>query len=188
MKLYIKNMVCDRCRIAIENVLAEMGIEAADIQLGEVDLGELILSDAIMGEFEQRIVALGFELINDKKSQLIEKIKATLIDLVRSDLLLQRVQLSTYLAEQLHHEYTYLSHLFSSVEGITIEQYFIAQKIERAKELLVYDQLTLTQIAEQLGYSSVSHLSNQFKKITGLSPSHFRKLRDSKQRTPLDKL
>lgn len=188
MKLYIKNMVCDRCRVAVESVVNEMGLMAQDVQLGEVDFGEQTLDQDTLNHFEQRIVALGFELVSDKKSRLIERIKVSLIALVRDEDKLQHVQVSTYLGDALHHDYSHLSHLFSSVEGMTIEQYFILQKIERAKELLVYDELTLTQIAEQLAYSSVSHLSNQFKKVTGLSPSHFRQLRDSKQRQPLDKI
>lgn len=188
MKLYIKNMVCDRCKLAIDNVLHEMDLSPLSVQLGEVDLGDRELSEAEAEGFRQRIEALGFELINDRKSRLIESIKKYIIALVREQDLLEKLKLSEYLAKQLHHDYTYLSHLFSSVEGMTIEQYFIHQKIERAKELLVYDELSLTEIAYQLGYSSPAHLSGQFRKVTGMSPSQFRKLRDAGQRQALDKL
>jgi AraC-like DNA-binding protein len=188
MKLYIKNMVCDRCKLAVGNVLDEMDLQPASVQLGEVDLGEETLDDQGLEDFRRRIEALGFELINDRKSRLIESIKKHIIALVRERDELERVKLSDYLAEQLHHDYTYLSNLFSAVEGVTIEQYFIHQKIERAKELLVYDELSLTEIAYRLGYSSLAHLSRQFKKVTGMTPSHFRQLRDARQRQSLDKL
>lgn len=188
MKLYIKNMVCDRCKLAVNQVLDEMALKPLSVQLGEVDLGETELEDARLNDFRQRIEALGFELINDRKSRLIESIKKHIIALVREHEQLEKVRLSDYLGEQLHHDYTYLSNLFSAVEGVTIEQYFIHQKIERAKELLVYDELSLTEIAYTLGYSSLAHLSRQFKKVTGMTPTQFRRLRDPRQRQPLDKL
>lgn len=188
MKLYIKNMVCDRCKLAIKNVLNDLTIEPVEIQLGEVDFGNLEIGDEQVDVFRQRIEALGFELINDRKSRLIESIKKHVIALVRERDQLEKVKLSDYLGEHLHHDYTYLSNLFSAVEGVTIEQYFIHQKIERAKELLVYDELTLTEIADRLGYSSVAHLSRQFKKVTGLTPTHFKQLRDTRHRQPLDKI
>jgi AraC-like DNA-binding protein len=188
MKLYIKNMVCDRCKLAVKNVLDDMALQPESIQLGEVDLGKHELDDTQLDAFRQRIEALGFELINDRKSRLIESIKKHIIALVRERDELEKVKLSDYLSEHLHHDYTYLSNLFSAVEGVTIEQYFIHQKIERAKELLVYDELTLTEIAFRLGYSSLAHLSRQFKKVTGLTPTHFKQLRDTRQRQPLDKI
>ncbi|MBD3671752.1 MAG: AraC family transcriptional regulator [Gammaproteobacteria bacterium] len=188
MKIYIKNMVCDRCSLVIENVLKELGLAYDSIQLGEVDFGELELDDEQIEQLSDRIELLGFEIIGDRKSRLIEQIKNAIISLVHSDEGDKRVKLSLYLPEQLHHDYSYLSHLFSSVEGVTIEQYYINQKIERAKELLVYDELSLSEIAWKLGYSSVSHLSGQFKKVTGLTPTHFRKLRDARQRRALDKI
>ena len=188
MKLYIKNMVCDRCKLAVNNVLDDMALQPVSVQLGEVDLGDHELLDAQLEDFRGRIEALGFELINDRKSRLIESIKKHIIALVRERDELEKVKLSDYLGEELHHDYTYLSNLFSAVEGVTIEQYFIHQKIERAKELLVYDELSLTEIAYRLGYSSLAHLSRQFKKVTGMTPSYFRQLRDARQRQPLDKL
>jgi len=188
MKLYIKNMVCDRCKLAVNKVLDDMALQPVSVQLGEVDLGDHELQDVQLEDFRGRIEALGFELINDRKSRLIESIKKHIIALVRERDELEKVKLSEYLGEELHHDYTYLSNLFSAVEGVTIEQYFIHQKIERAKELLVYDELSLTEIAYRLGYSSLAHLSRQFKKVTGMTPSYFRQLRDARQRQPLDKL
>lgn len=188
MKLYIKNMVCDRCILVINNLLDEMNLSPVSVQLGEVDLGGIELDGEQLLQFQQRVEALGFELINDKKSQLIEAIKTQLITFVQSQEGQEKRKLSDYLSQSLYHDYNYLSHLFSSVEGVTIEQYLIHQKIERAKELLVYDESSLTEIAYQLGYSSVAHLSRQFKKITGMTPSVFKRLRDPGQRQPLDKV
>ena len=188
MKLYIKNMVCDRCTLVISNLLSEMQLKPVSVQLGEVDLGELQLDNEQLEQFRQRVEALGFELINDKKSQLIESIKKYLITFVQNQDGVEKIKLSDYLSNSLHHDYNHLSHLFSSVEGVTIEQYLINQKIEKAKELLVYDELSLTEISYRLGYSSLAHLSRQFKKITGMTPSAFKQLRDPKQRQSLDKV
>lgn len=180
--------MCDRCTLVIRNVLEEMGVEPVRVKLGEVDLGDRVLADDQLREFSERIEDLGFGLISDRKSRLIENIKKLLIALVQEPAGVEKIRLSDYLSERLFHDYSYLSNLFSSVEGVTIEHYFISQKIEKAKELLVYDELTLTQIAFRLGYSSVAHLSRQFKKVTGQTPSQFRQLRDMGQRTPLDKV
>ena len=157
------------------------------IELGEVDLGEYVPTDDEMAQFEASICEVGFELIGDRKAQLINDIRQTLIGLVRSEQI-EKVKLSAHLAETLHHDYEYLSSLFSSVEGVTIEQYFILQKIERAKELLVYDELTLTEISMKLGYSSVAHLSRQFKQVTGLTPTSFKALRNTGLRQAIDKV
>lgn len=188
MKILVKNMVCDRCTLAVQNVLRELQIEPVAVRLGEVDLGDQALDDVQYAAFKDAIESLGFGLINDKKSQLIENTKKTIIEFVQEPEGMARVRISDYLAARLFHDYTYLSNLFSSVEGVTIEQYFIHQRIEKAKELLVYDELTLTEIAFRLGYSSVAHLSRQFKKITGQTPSAFKQLRDSDMRKPLDKV
>jgi AraC-like DNA-binding protein len=187
MKIHIKNMVCDRCRFAIQGVLDELDVEYESVSLGEADLGERDLDDATLDRFREKVEALGFELINDRKSRLIESIKTQIVTLLQQPDVTEKFRLSDYLAQRLFHDYTYLSNLFSSVEGVTIEQYFIGQRIEKVKELLVYDELTLTEIAYRLGFSSVSHLSRQFKKITGQTPSEFKSLRDSRQRRPLDK-
>lgn len=188
MKIYIKNMVCDRCLLAVRNVLRDLGIEQANVKLGEVDLGEQVLGEKQIAQFQEDIEALGFLIIGDRKSQHIENIKQCVIALVQERWCAEKVKLSDHLRESLLHDFTYLSNLFSSVEGITVEQYYIQQRIEKAKELLIYDELTLTEIAFRLGYSSVAHLSRQFKKITGLTPSGFKKLRDSASRKPLDKV
>lgn len=187
MKIYIKNMVCDRCRFVIQGILDEMQIKPVSVTLGEVDFGEPALNEGQLNDFRTKIEALGFELISDKKSRLIENIKKHLITLAQQTQEDDRVKLSDYLSDKLFHDYTYLSNLFSSVEGITIEQFLIHQKIEKVKELLVYDELTLTEIAYRLGYSSVAHLSRQFKKVTGQTPSQFKALRDNGQRKSLDK-
>lgn len=181
-------MVCDRCKLAIKNQLNDLKLEPISVELGEVDFGETELTADQMKQIKTNIEPLGFELLDDKNSTLVEKIKTLIIELVhRNDEPIQ-IRLSDYIRNHLNYDYHYLSNLFSSIEGTTIEHYYIEQKIEKVKELLVYDELTLSEIAYQMGYSSVAHLSGQFKKITGLTPSHFKKLKDARQRTPLDKL
>lgn len=185
-KLYIKNMVCNRCKMVVKSELENIGIRPMGVELGEVTLGRE-LSAAEKDQVEEVLQPLGFTLIDDKKSRLIEQIKTLILELVHYQQSELRENLSDYLSSRLHYEYNYLSGLFSEVEGTTIEKYFIAQKIERVKELLVYDELTLSEIAFQLHYSSVAHLSSQFKKVTGLTPSYFKTLR-SKKRKPLDEV
>jgi len=180
-------MVCDRCKYVIHNILNEMKLNPLSINLGDVDLGDLELGEAQLNAFREKIEALGFELISDKKSRLMENIKTHIITLVQKPEGEEKIKLSDYLSNKLFHDYAYLSNLFSSVESITIEQYYIQQKTEKVKELLVYDELTLTEIAYRLSYSSVAYLSRQFKKVTGQTPSQFKSLRDSHQRKPLDK-
>lgn len=181
MKLYIKNMVCSRCKMAVKSELEKLGLHYISLELGEVELHQEI--NAVQKEaLSGKLLALGFELIDDKKSKIIERIKNLIIELVHhkgNDL---KTNLSHYLAADLGQEYSALSNLFSEVEGVTIEQYFIAQKIEKVKELLMYNELSLSEIAYQLNYSSVSHLSRQFKKVTGLTPTYFRNLKDRKRK------
>ncbi|AHF14792.1 helix-turn-helix domain-containing protein [Niabella soli] len=186
MKLYIKNMVCDRCKMAVNTALTHLHIPVKNVDLGEVTL-ERTITPGEKQQLEEELNQLGFELIDDKKSRLIETIKKEIIALVHHQDGELKVNLSDYLSEKLHRDYNYLSNLFSEVEGTTIEKYFINQKIERVKELLVYDELSLSEIAYQLHYSSVAHLSNQFKKVTGFTPSHFKNIREEK-RKPLDKV
>ena len=188
MKVLVKNMVCDRCKYVIQNVLEELELRSVAVNLGEVDFGSTELDVEQLERFRNKIEPLGFELISDKKSRLIENIKKYVIAFVQQQETSEKTKISDYLHDHLHRDYTYLSNLFSVVEGVTIEQYFISQKIEKTKEFLVYDELTLTEIAFRLGYSSVAHLSRQFKKVTGLTPSHFKRLRDSKQRKSIDKV
>ncbi len=194
MKYFIKNMVCHRCKLAVENILGSMHVDNFLVDLGEVSLGDGDFSETERMDFKQRLERLGFELINDKKSRYIEQTKSAILEYIQhlSDVHAIRangkIKLSSYLSNKIHREYSYLSHLFSAVEGVTIEQYTIAQKIEKVKELLVYDELSLTEIAHRLDYSSVAHLSRQFKKMTGLTPSQFKQLRNSNQRIALDKI
>lgn len=184
--LFIKNMVCNRCVFMVQNEIEKLGLSIQSIKLGEVELKQ----EPSVSEKEalnKALVALGFYLIDDKKSQLITKIKSTIVELVHHRDNELKMNLSDFLSAELGHDYNYLSNLFSEVEGKTIEKYFIAQKVEKIKELLVYDELSLSEIAHQLNYSSVAYLSNQFKKVTGLTPSHFKKIRENK-RKPLDEV
>ncbi|ASV79771.1 AraC family transcriptional regulator [Elizabethkingia anophelis] len=184
--LFIKNMVCNRCIMVAQNELNKLGLEVKNIKLGEVMLDQELTVEE-KKKLEEALISLGFELIDDKKSRIIEKIKNAIIELVHHQDSEIKTNLSDILSSRLHHDYNYLSNLFSEVEGTTIEKYFIAQKIEKVKELLVYDELSLSEIAYRLNYSSVAYLSNQFKKVTGLSPSHFKQIREDK-RKPLDEV
>lgn len=166
-------MVCRRCIMAVENVLQAMDIEVHSIQLGEVEISNP-LNPKTKLKLAENLEVLGFELIDDKKSKLIEQIKSLIVEVVHIQDEPIRDNLSSLISEKLHYDYNSLSNLFSEVEGITIEKYYIAQKIEKVKELLVYNELTLSQIADQLNYSSVAYLSNQFKKVTGLTPTEFK--------------
>ncbi len=186
MTLYIKNMVCDRCKMAIVRELEKQHIAFQKVELGEVTLADK-MNNIQLKSFKEGIEALGFELMDDKKAKLIERIKTEVINFIRDPTIKRKKNISSYLADNIGKEYSSLSALFSDVEGTTIEQYSIHQKIERAKELLVYDELSLSQIAAQLNYSSIQHLSNQFKKVTGLSASHFKTLRGSTRKS-LDKV
>lgn len=181
-------MVCDRCIMAVDAELKKLQFEPKTINLGEIDLGSKELTTEQLAELSVNLEKLGFELIDDKKTRIIDRIKTIIIEQVHYHDHQQLIKLSVYLSEDLNYDYNYLSNLFSSIEGVTIEHFQINQKIERVKELLVYDEFTLSEIAYQLGYSSVAYLSNQFKKVTGLTPSYFKQLKDNKQRRPLDKL
>lgn len=184
--IFIKNMVCDRCIMVVQNELEKLGLDAKNIKLGEVILSKEITS-LEKENLSKTLEPLGFEVIDDKKGRIIEKIKNIIIDLVHHQDSDVKTNLSDVLCDKLHHDYNYLSNLFSEVEGTTIEKYFIAQKVEKVKELLVYDELSLSEIANRLNYSSVAYLSNQFKKVTGLTPSHFKQIKEDK-RKPLDKV
>ncbi len=186
MTLFVKNMVCNRCIMVVQNEMDKLGLGVRSITLGEVVLTNEPTA-VQKQELEKALTALGFEVIDDKKSRLIEKIKNIIIKLVHYDDSDLKSNLSNLLSNELHHDYNYLSNLFSEVEGTTIEKYFIAQKIEKVKELLVYDELSLSEIAYRLNYSSVAYLSNQFKKVTGLTPSHFKQIKTDK-RKPLDEV
>ena len=172
--------------MVVKTELNKMGYHPVSVELGEVILDKE-LSPEEKTKLNKNLHNVGFELIDDKKSRLIEKIKNLIIELVHQQNSTLKINLSDYLSSQLNHDYNYMTNLFSEVEGTTIEKYFIAQKIEKVKELLVYDELTLSEIAWQLNYSSVAYLSSQFKKVTGLTPSHFKNIRAQK-RKPLDKV
>ena len=169
-------MVCSRCKMVVKAELEKLGITPLNIELGEVTI-EKDLNASEKKQLELVLRDLGFELIDDKKSRYIEKIKSLIIKLIYEQNNDLKITLSDYLSQNVYHDYFYLSNLFSEIEGTTIEKYFISQKIERVKELLAYKELSLSEIAYQLNYSSVAHLSNQFKKVTGLSPSHFKNIR-----------
>ncbi|MTI39754.1 helix-turn-helix domain-containing protein [Fulvivirga lutimaris] len=186
MKIFIKNMVCNRCIMAVEQLFKSEGLEINDINLGMVDTIEQLTNEQL-NSIDAKLSDIGFELIDDKKSQIIDKIKTTVIELVHHTDGQLKTNLSDYLAEKLNYDYHYLSNIYSEVEGTTIEKFYIAQRIEKVKELLVYDELTLSEIAFKLHYSSVAHLSSQFKKVTGLTPSYFKNIRTEK-RKPLDKV
>ncbi len=181
-------MVCNRCIMAVKQVMEEHGLHPVHVVLGEVKLNEQELSKSLLDRLDTSLHELGFARIDDHKARLIEAIKSKVIQLVHhSNALDRKFNWSTILSDELHYDYNYLSNLFSSVVGITLEQYIIRQKIEKVKELLFYDELTLSQIADRLGYSSVAHLSAQFKKVTGLTPSDLKKSRAiDQQRKPLD--
>jgi AraC family transcriptional regulator len=187
--LYIKNMVCDRCKLVVRQELEKLGLQPEKVTLGEVTLRGAV-DAGVLKNLDHTLLALGFERIDDRKARLIESIKSKVIEIVHygnpGD---RKFNWSDILAETLHYEYNYLSNLFSSVEGITLEQYIIRQKIEKVKELLFYDELNLSEIAHKLGYSSVAHLSGQFKKVTGFTPSELKKSREIEQsRKSLDNI
>ena len=177
-------MVSNRCKMAVKEELKKLGLHFIVVDLGEVEIMENISAE----QREQIKIALhssGLELMDDKRAILIEKIKNAVIEMVHHSDELIKTNFSDFLSEKLNHDYTYLANLFSEVQGITIEHFIIAHKIERIKELIIYDELNITEIAWKMNYSSVAHLSNQFKKVTGLSPSHFKQLKD-KRRSPIE--
>jgi len=176
MKLLIKNMVSLRCKMIVKSELEKMHLQFTVVELGEVEITEE-LSSKQQEELKTSLLKSGLELLEDKKSMLIEKIKNIIVEMIHYSDEPPLLNFSTYLSEKLNYDYNYLSNLFSEVKGTTIEHFIISHKIERAKELLIYNELTLTEIAEKLHYSNVAHLSNQFKKVTGLTPTFFKKMK-----------
>jgi AraC-like DNA-binding protein len=177
-------MVCIRCKMVVKDELAKLGLHYTFVELGEADILETITAEQ-HDLFRDALLKSGLELMDDKKSVLIQRIKNVIIELVHYSEEPLVVNFSVFLSEKLKYDYTYLANLFSEVQGTTIEKFIIAHKIERVKELLVYNELNLTEIAYQMHYSSVAHLSTQFKKVTGLTPSHFKQLKN-KRRTMLE--
>lgn len=185
IKLHIKNMVCNRCKMVVEQELKKLELHPASVQLGEVILEENALTTTQSNAVRKALQQFGFELLDDKKAQLLDQIKTFIIEAIHYKEESSGLNFSTLLSQHFHHDYSYLSKLFSEVEGITIEQYLLLQKIEKVKELLHYNEMSLSQIAMDLGYSSTAHLSAQFKKLTGLTPTQFKNM-GAHQRQSLD--
>ncbi|MBX7152376.1 helix-turn-helix domain-containing protein [bacterium] len=186
--LHIKNMVCNRCVRVVKEELQKLGVEVQNVTLGEAVIIEKS-GNPDRESIRKKLIENGFDLVDDKRSKTIEKIKNAIIALVHHNEDKEEMtgNYSDYIVQAVNADYHYLSNLFSSIEGITIEKYIIQQKIERVKELLKYDELTLSEIAYKMGYSSVAHLSNQFKKVTGLSASEYKRLKEQ-ERKPLDEV
>jgi AraC-like DNA-binding protein len=180
MKLYIKYMVSLRCKLMVREELKKVGLHSTAIDLGVVEIPEGITDEQRL-KLRENLLRSGLELLDDNKSILIERIKNVITEMVHYMDELPAENYSKYISEKLNYDYTYLSNIFSEVKGITIQQFIILNKIERVKELLLYDELNLTEISYKLHYSSVAHLSNQFKKITGLTPSYFKKMKKARK-------
>ncbi len=179
-------MVSSRCKTAVKEELKKLGLHFIIVDLGEVEIMEDITPEQ-REELRSGLKSIELELMDDKRAVLIERIKTTIIELIHYTDDLPKTNFSDYLSKKLNHNYTYLANLFSEVQGITIEQFMIAHKVERIKELIIYDELNLTEISYKMNYSSVAHLSNQFKKVTGLTPSHFRQLKTNR-RSPIEEI
>jgi AraC-like DNA-binding protein len=175
-------MVCIRCQMVVKTELEKLGVQYVDVKIGEANTVEDVSKEQLQ-KLDDALRKSGLELMDDKRSILVEKIKAAIIELVHYTDDQIKVNLSDYLSEKLKYDYTYLANLFSEVKGVTIEKFYLAHKIEKVKELIVYDELNLSEIADKLHYSSVAHLSNQFKKMTGLTPTHFKTLKNKRRRT-----
>lgn len=177
-------MVSTRCKMAVKDALKKLQLHFIIVDLGEVEIMETLTPEQ-REQLKLELVGSGLELMDDKRAVLIEKIKNVIVEMIHHSDEMVKVNFSDYLSEKLHYDYTYLANLFSEVQGTTIEHFIIAHKVERIKELIIYDELTITEIAWKMNYSSVAHLSNQFKKVTGLSPSHFKRLK-VKRRSPIE--
>ncbi len=184
MKLYIRNMACESCKILVKEELEKLGAKPVKVELGEAETTKK-LSEKQQKQFDVAIKKAGLELVKTKEGVLTDQVKALIAEYIGSNEQL-KINLSDYLSKKMHYDYAYLSSYFSAMQANTIEQYSIALKIEKVKEMLVLEDLTLTQIADRLNYSSVAHLSTQFKKVTGLSASHFKKLRSIRRKTIQD--
>jgi len=175
-------MVCIRCQMVVKAELKKLGIKFSEVKIGEAHLFEKVSAEQL-NQLDISLRKSGLELMDNKKSILVEKTKTAIIDLVHYTEEQIKVNLSEYLSDKLNYDYTYLANLFSEVKGITIEKFYLTHKIEKVKELIVYNELNLTEIAYKMHYSSVAHLSNQFKKITGLTPTHFKRLKHKRRKT-----
>lgn len=179
-------MVSNRCKAAVKEELRKLRLHFIVVDLGEVEIMENISVEQ-REQLQKALLITGLELMDDKRAILIEKIKTVIIEMIHHTDEIIKTNFSDFLSEKLNHDYTYLANLFSEVQGTTIEKFIISHKIERIKELIIYDELTITEIAWKMNYSSVAHLSNQFKKVTGLSPSHFKQLKN-KRRRPIEEI
>lgn len=186
MKLFIKYMVSQRCKMMVKEELKKMGLHYMVVDLGEVEIMET-LQDTQWQSLKEALKVSGLELMDDKRTILIEKIIHVIMEMIHGSEDLPVVNYSNHISEKLNYDYTYLSNLFTEIKGITIQQFIILHKIERIKELIIYDEFNITEIAWKMNYSSVAHLSNQFKKITGFSPTHFKQLKQ-KRRTPIEEI
>ena len=184
MKLYIRNMACESCKIVVKEELEKMGVHALKVELGEAEIKEK-LSAAEQKQFDVSIKKAGLELVKSKEAILIDQVKAVITEYIENNGDI-KMNLSDYLSKKLNYDYSYISSYFSAMQANTIEQFMINLKIEKVKEMLVLEDLTLTQIADKLNYSSVAHLSTQFKKVSGLPASHFKKLRTVRRKTIQD--
>lgn len=182
MKIYVKNMACESCKAFVKDALDELGISPVKVELGEIETKEDVTDDE-KKQLNNKIKIVGLELLEKKQGVLIEKIRKVMIDYVYKSDDKPQIKFSVLLSEELNHSYTYLANFFSEVEATTIEQFIIALKIERIKELIIFGEDSLSEIAYKLHYSSVSHLSNQFKRETGLTPSHFKALKEKRRIT-----
>lgn len=180
MKLFIKYMISNRCKMVVKEVMKELDLHFVFVDLGEIDVMENLTSEQML-LLKTALLDCGLELMDDKKAMMIEKIKNVIIDMVHNSDEEIKINFSDYLSDKLNFDYTYMSNVFSEVQGITIQQFIINHKIERIKELILYNEMNLTEISYKLNYSSVSHLSSQFKKVTGLSPSIYKQLKDKKR-------
>lgn len=186
MDIYIKHMVCDRCIFVVKQELEKLGFTPVAISLGKVQFDKDLTAEDI-GRIRTDLESFGFELINDKKVRFTEEVKHAIIELVSQEGNGRKINLSDYLSRKLHFEYSHISNIFSDIENVTIEQYYIAQKVEKVKEMLVYDEYTLTEIADKMNYSSVAYLSSQFKRITGFTPTQFKDIKGNKRKS-IDKI
>ncbi len=184
MKLYIKFMVSLRCKMAVKEELKKLGLHFIVVDLGEVEIMEELAPEQ-REALKKGLLISGLELMDDKRAILIERISNVITEMIHGSDELPMMNYSNHISEKLQYDYTYLSNLFSEVKGMTIQQFIIVHKVERIKELIIYDEMNITEIAWKLNYSSVAHLSNQFKKITGLSPTHFKQLKQ-KRRNPIE--
>lgn len=182
MKLFIKNMVSIRCQMVVKAELEKLGLNYTYVKIGEAEIAEDLLPEQLE-QFNNGLKNVGLVLIEDKKSILVEKMRSVIIELVHFSEDQIKVNLSDFLSEKLNYDYTYLANLFSESKGVTIEKFYLTHKIERVKELIVYDELNLSEIAYKMHYSSVAHLSNQFKKFTGMTPTQFKMLKNKKINT-----